>query len=99
MASEIKQALDAIEQKDAELQIKKNSIATTLSNKGVPTQGTDSFDTMIANVGNIKTKLTIPEGYIGVVEDINGNKYCITQIDFVEKIAILEELELSSYSF
>ncbi|WP_027703017.1 hypothetical protein [Metaclostridioides mangenotii] len=81
MALEIKQALDVIEQRNSELQLKKNTIATTLSNKGVSTQGTDSFDTMIANVGSIKTKLPILEGTLGVAEDVDGKRYGITQID------------------
>lgn len=81
MALEIKQALDVIEQGNIELQIKKNTIATTLSNKEVSTQGTDSFDTITANVKSIETKLPIPEGSMGVAEDIEGKRYSITQID------------------
>lgn len=79
--ADLKQALNVIEQKDIELQLKKDSLATIISNKGVPTQGTDSFDTMINNVGNISTKPEIAGSYEGIaflkdeVKNIVGFKH------------------------
>jgi hypothetical protein len=96
MALEIKQALDVIEQRNLELQLKKNSIATTLSNKGVSTQGTDSFDAMIANVGSIKTKLTIPNGYVGVAFDIDEKMFGITSLEERENFIGYDFKKISS---
>lgn len=53
----------------------KSKIATSVSGKGVPTNGSDSFQQMADNIDSIKTKLPILEGDFGVTEDKEGNVF------------------------
>nr|WP_312985525.1 hypothetical protein [Clostridioides sp.] len=53
----------------------KEGFATVITSKGVTTVSSDTFETMINNVGSIKTKLPILEGDVGVTEDNEGNVY------------------------
>ncbi|MBH0311911.1 phage tail protein [Alcaligenes faecalis] len=57
----------------------KSKIATSVSGKGVPTNGSDSFQTMADNIDSIKTKLPILEGDVGVTEDSEGNVYNVSK--------------------
>ena len=63
----------------------KSKIATSVSGKGVPTNGSDSFQTMADNIYSIKTKLPILEGDVGVANDLQDNIYNITNICNEEK--------------
>jgi len=76
----LKQALDAIEQKTTELETKKDLIATVISKKGIPTQGSDTLNTMADNIKNIETDLPVSEGNEAVVKDLNGDIYDIKEI-------------------
>jgi len=59
----------------------KEGFATVITSKGVTTDSSDTFDTMINNVGSIKTKLPILEGDVGVTEDTEGNVYGVEKIE------------------
>jgi len=58
----------------------KSKIATSVSGKGVPTNGSDPFQTMADNIDTIKTKLPILEGDVGVAEDTEGNIYGVEKL-------------------
>lgn len=58
----------------------KQLIATATTGRGVPTNGSDSFQQMADNIGSIKTKLPVNEGQLGVAEDINGNVYSFNKL-------------------
>ncbi|MCR1955144.1 hypothetical protein NSA24_10105 [Clostridioides mangenotii] len=62
----------------------KSKIATSVSGKGVPTNGSDSFQQMADNIDSIKTKLPILEGDIGVTEDFEGNVYGVEKVEYRE---------------
>ena len=53
----------------------KQLIATAVTGKDVPTNGSDSFQKMADNIDSIKTKLPILEGDAGVTEDSEGKIY------------------------
>ncbi|GAA0240144.1 phage tail protein [Metaclostridioides mangenotii] len=53
----------------------KELIATAVTGKDVPTNGSDTFQKMADNIDSIKTKLPILEGDVGVAEDSGGNEY------------------------
>lgn len=59
----------------------KSKIATSVSGKGVPTNGSDSFQQMADNIDSIKTKLPILEGDVGVTEDSEGNVFGVTKFE------------------
>lgn len=59
----------------------KEGFATVITSKGVTTDSSDTFETMINNVGSIKTKLPILEGDVGVTEDSEGNVYGVGKIE------------------
>lgn len=63
----------------------KSKIATSVSGKGVPTNGSDSFQQMADNIDSIKTKLPILEGDVGVTEDSEGNVYGVIEYDYRQK--------------
>jgi hypothetical protein len=75
----LKEVVDKAEQIDADLQNKKQLIATAVTGKDVPTNGSDSFQTMADNIDSIKTKLPILEGDAGVAEDSKGNVYGVNE--------------------
>ncbi len=64
----LKEVVDKAEQIGADLQIKKEALATAITSKKVPTNATDSLQVMKDNVDSIKTKLPILEGDVGVAE-------------------------------
>lgn len=97
----LKQALDKIEENTNLLQIKKDSLATAITGKGVLTQGTDSLDVMNTNIESISTKSEILEGFVGVGYFKNDeSSYNIINIKYehVETPDIGLEI-LSSYSY
>lgn len=63
----------------------KEGFATVITSKGVTTDSSDTFETMINNVGSIKTKLPILEGDVGVTEDSEGNVYGVEKIEAIEE--------------
>jgi hypothetical protein len=67
----------------------KQLIATAVTGKDVPTNGSDSFQKMADNIDSIKTKLPILEGDVGVTEDVEGNVYGVSEI--VERLVYSEE--------
>jgi hypothetical protein len=75
----LKQALYKMEQIDADLQNRRQLIATAVTGKDVPTNGSDSFQKMADNIDSIKTKLPILEGDVGVAEDSEGNVYGVNE--------------------
>jgi hypothetical protein len=77
----LKEVVDKAEQIDADLQNKKQLIATAVTGKDVPTNGSDSFQKMADNIDSIKTKLPILEGDVGVAEDVEGNVYGVEKIE------------------
>lgn len=50
----------------------KQFIATSITDKGVPTSGSDTFPTMASNVGKIDTKTPIAADELGVIEWKDG---------------------------
>ncbi|WP_024622156.1 hypothetical protein [Metaclostridioides mangenotii] len=74
----LKQVVDKAEQIDADLQNKKQLIATAVTGKDVPTNGSDSFQKMADNIDSIKTKLPILPGYRGVAENEQGDIFNVT---------------------
>ena len=66
----------------------KSKIATSVSGKGVPTNGSDSFQQIADNIDSIKTKLPIAEGDVGVTEDDEGNVY---GVEVFEKRQVYKE--------
>ncbi|WP_027702276.1 PQQ-binding-like beta-propeller repeat protein [Metaclostridioides mangenotii] len=85
----LKEVVDKAEQIDADLQNKKQLIATAVTGKDVPTNGSDSFQKMADNIDSIKTKLPILEGDVGVTEDSEGNVYGV--VDYEERHTYLEK--------
>jgi ligand-binding sensor domain-containing protein len=77
----LKEVVDKAEQIDSDLQNKKQLIATAVTGKDVPTNGSDSFQKMADNIDSIKTKLPILEGDVGVTEDSEGNVYGVEKIE------------------
>jgi hypothetical protein len=75
----LKEVVDKAEQIDADLQNKKQLIATAVTGKDVPTYGSDSFQKMADNIDSIKTKLPILEGDAGVTEDSEGNVFNVSK--------------------
>jgi|GEM_PF-1476010 len=59
----------------------KELIATAVTGKDVPTNGSDSFKQMADNIDSIKTKLPIMEDDVGVAEDNEGNVYRVIDIE------------------
>jgi hypothetical protein len=53
----LKEVVDKAEQIDADLQTKKQLIATAVTGKDVPTNGSDSFQKMADNIDSIRNKL------------------------------------------
>ncbi len=80
----LKEVVDKAEQIDADLQNKKQLIATAVTGKDVPTNGSDTFQKMADNIDSIKTKLPILEGDVGVTEDTESNVYGVEKIDYRE---------------
>ena len=90
----LKEVVDKAEQIDADLQNKKQLIATAVTGKDVPTNGSDSFQKMAENIDSIKTKLPILEGDVGVTEDPEGNVYRVVNYEYRhaydnEKVSLL----------
>jgi hypothetical protein len=77
----LKEVVDKAEQIDADLQNKKQLIATAVTGKDVPTNGSDSFQKMADNIDSIKTKLPILEGNVGVAELEDGQICGVTKIE------------------
>jgi hypothetical protein len=77
----LKEVVDKAEQIDADLQNKKQLIATAVTGKDVPTNGSDSFQKMADNIDSIKTKLPILEGDVGVTELVDGQICGVTKIE------------------
>ncbi|GAA0240516.1 phage tail protein [Metaclostridioides mangenotii] len=67
----------------------KQLIATAVTGKDVPTNGSDSFQQMADNIDSIKTKLPILEGDVGVTEDSEGNVYGV--VDYEERHTYLDK--------
>lgn len=76
----LKEVVDKAEQISADLQIKKEALATAITSKKVPTNANDSLQVMKDNIDSIKTKLPILEGDVGVTEDSEGNIYGVDKI-------------------
>ncbi|MBU5306469.1 phage tail protein [Clostridioides mangenotii] len=62
----------------------KQLIATATTGRGVPTNGSDSFQHMADNIDSIKTKLPILEDDVGVTEDSEGNVYGVIRYDALQ---------------
>ncbi|GAA0229447.1 hypothetical protein [Metaclostridioides mangenotii] len=73
----------------------KELIATATTGRGVPTNGSDSFQKMADNIDSIKTKLPILEGDVGVTEDAEGNVYGVEKI--VERLYYEAPIVLNKY--
>jgi hypothetical protein len=69
----LKEVVDRAEQIDADLQNKKQLIATAVTGKDVPTNGSDSFQKMADNIDSIIVRSPIAEDEIGVVQWEDGN--------------------------
>ncbi|WP_304340476.1 PQQ-binding-like beta-propeller repeat protein [Metaclostridioides mangenotii] len=94
----LKEVVDKAEQIDADLQNKKQLIATAVTGKDVPTNGSDSFQKMADNIDSIKTKLPILEGDAGVTEDAEGNVYGVSRYDLMQSYNYMKPLYEEAWS-
>ena len=80
----------------------KQLIATAVTGKDVPTNGSDSFQKMADNIDSIKTKLPILEGDVGVTEDSEGNVNGVgnieTRHDYPDKLDKVSQVRKYSIS-
>jgi hypothetical protein len=77
----LKEVVDKAEQIDADLQNKKQLIATAVTGKDVPTNGSDSFQKMADNIDKIDTKTPIAPDELGVIEWKDGTNQGFKEID------------------
>lgn len=69
----LKEVVDKAEQISADLQTKKDGLATAITSKKVPTNATDSLQVMKDNIDSIIVRSPIADDEIGVVQWEDGS--------------------------
>jgi hypothetical protein len=92
----LKEVVDKAEQIDADLQTKKEALATAITSKKVPTNATDSLQVMKDNIDSIIVRSPIAEDEIGVVQWADGTykgfKSTTNSINKLPKVSVENRL-------
>ncbi|MBS5788827.1 MAG: PQQ-binding-like beta-propeller repeat protein [Clostridioides difficile] len=76
----------------------KQLIATAITDKGVLTQGSDTFNTMADNIGKVKFEIEIPKDCIGVATLMDKSKYGITDLKYENTKEEIEPILVWKYN-
>lgn len=93
----LKEVVDKAEQISADLQIKKEALATAITSKKVPTNATDSLQVMKDNIDSIIVRSPIADDEIGVVQWEDGSYKGFKELD-TYKVETSEDRTMKSYN-